>query len=156
VSRPAARLTIATAVTAVAAATALAAARWLYSVVTVHGPSMLPALADGDRLLARRCGAGRLQPGQLVIFREPGLPGLRPVWLTGAGQGRWVIKRVAAVPGDQVPDSVRPATGGALTVPRGCVVVLGDGPESQDSRHWGFIPASHVLGVGVRPLRSQR
>jgi signal peptidase I len=134
------------------AAAAVGVLRWLFAVVTVHGPSMEPALADGDRLLVRRCGAGRLRRSQLVIFREPGLKRRRPVWLTGAGQDVWVIKRVAAVAGDPVPASVRAAAGGECVVPRHAVVVLGDGPVSRDSRDWGFVPASHILGVGARRI----
>lgn len=130
-------------------ALSLAAVRWRYSVVTVRGPSMEPELSDGDTLLARRCGIRRVRRGQLVIFREPGLPGSRrPVWLTGAGQDRWVVKRVAAIPGDAVPDNVRPVVGGAVVVPSRRLVVLGNALSSADSRHWGFIPASHILGVG--------
>jgi signal peptidase I len=125
--------------------------RWCYAVVTVHGPSMEPALTDGDRLLARRCGLRRLRPGQLVIFHEPGLPGRRrPAWLTGASRDRWVVKRVAAIPGDPVPVSVRPAVGGTEIVPPRMIVVLGDATRSQDSRQWGFIPAGAILGAGTR------
>jgi signal peptidase I len=136
---------------AAAVAAAAGALRWRYAVVTVHGPSMEPALADGDRLLARRCGLRGLRPGQLVIFREPGLPDRRrPVWLTGAGRDHWVVKRVSAVPGDPVPASVRPAVSGVSVVPPQMVVVLGDAARSRDSRQWGFIPASAILGVGRR------
>jgi signal peptidase I len=134
-------------------AVAAAAVRWRYSVVTVHGSSMEPELADGDRVLARRCGMRRLRPGQLVIFSEPGLNHRRrPACLTGAGQDLWVIKRIAAIPGDPVPEIVRAAAGGAAVVPRRAVVVLGDAPSSRDSRQWGFIPASHILGVGSGKL----
>lgn len=143
------------AVTVVAAAAAIAAVgtlRWRYAVVTVHGSSMEPELADGDHLLARRCRFHRLRRGQLVLFREPGLPGRhRPAWLTWASRERWVVKRVAAIPGDPVPDSVRSAVEGAEFVPPRMIVVLGDAVvRSQDSRHWGFIPASAILGVGRR------
>ena len=124
--------------------------RWRYAVVTVRGPSMAPDLANGDQLLARRCAVGRLRPGDLVIFREPGLPRRRPVWLTGPGADLWVVKRVAAVAGDRVPDAVRPAAGAAAVVPPGAIVVLGSGPGSRDSRQWGFIPASQVFGRAAR------
>jgi signal peptidase I len=137
------------------AAVAVGTLRWRYAVVTVHGQSMEPELADGDRLLTRRCGLRRLRPGQLVIFREPGLPGRRrPAWLTGAGRDRWVVKRVAAVPGDPVPPAVRPAVAGTGVVPARMVVVLGDAARSQDSRQWGFIPARAILGAGRRLARS--
>jgi signal peptidase I len=127
--------------------------RWRYAVVTVHGASMEPDLADGDRLLCRRCGLRRLRRGQLVIFREPDLGECRrPAWLTGAARDKWVIKRVVAIPGDPVPDAVREAVGGTDTVPSGAVVVLGNALRSTDSRQWGFIPARNVLGTGWRRL----
>jgi DNA-binding SARP family transcriptional activator len=63
-----------------------------------------------------------------------------------------VIKRVAGVQGDEVPESVRDAVSGAVTVPAGMLVVLGDSPGSIDSRAWGFLPASQVLGTVVRRL----
>lgn len=134
-----------------AMALALAAVRWRYSVVTVRGASMAPDLVDGDRVLVRRCGLRGLRHGQLVIFREP-KPGqrTRPAWLTGAAaKNTWVIKRVAALPGDPVPESVRSATGDTDVVPPQCLVVLGSPSFSRDSRHWGFIPARQVLGVGI-------
>src|SRR3954463_10673767 len=56
----------------------------------VRGPSMVPALRDGDALLVRR--TARIRPGQVVVVRFPGVPGLsvkravRP-----AGDGWWVL-----------------------------------------------------------------
>ncbi len=135
-----------------ASAVVIGVLRWEFSVVTVHGPSMEPELADGDQVLARRCGLGHLRPGHLVLFREPGLHRRRrAAWLTGAGQDCWVIKRVAAIPGDPVPETVRVTAGVAAVVPARALVVLGDAPSaSRDSRLWGFIPASQILGVVVR------
>jgi signal peptidase I len=111
---------------------------------------MEPDLADGDRLLVRRCGLRGLHRGQLVVFSEPGLARRRPVWLTGAAANVWVIKLVAALPGDLVPDSVRPAADGTAVVPAGAIVVLGRTASSRDSRQWGFIPASQIFGVCQR------
>ncbi len=129
------------------------AVRWMYCVVAVTGTSLEPELAPGDRLLARRCGLRSLRLGEFVIIREPGLTGRRrrPVWLTSAGRDVWVVKRVAALPGDPVPAAVRTAAGTAL-VPRRTLVALGDRPDSRDSRQWGLIPASSVLGVCSRKL----
>jgi signal peptidase I len=56
------------------------------------------------------------------------------------------------VAGDAVPAGVRPAVDGAATVPPGMLVMLGDGTRSRDSRQWGFVPASQVLGVAMRRL----
>jgi signal peptidase I len=143
------RTPAAAAVLAVTAAVVVTAGvlRWRYALVTVSGPSMEPELANGDRLLARRCGLGRLRRGDLVIFREPGRYGWRPAWLSGAARQRWVIKRVAAIPGDPVPDAVRPAVSGAAVVPPRSIVVLGTAVRSRDSRQWGFITAQDILGV---------
>jgi signal peptidase I len=151
------RTAVAGVLAAVAVALAAGAVRWRYAVVTVRGPSMEPDLTDGDRVLVRRCGLRHLRRGQLVIFREPE-PGqrTRPAWLTGAAtKNTWVIKRVAALPGDPVPESVRAATGDADVVPPRSLVVLGSPSFSRDSRHWGLIPAREVLGVGTTrmPLR---
>jgi signal peptidase I len=137
---------------AVAVVAAIGAVRWCYCLVTVRGPSMEPDLADGDRLVVRRCGLRGLRRGRLVIFREPGLARRRSAWLMGAAQNLWVIKRVAALPGDLVPDVVRPAAGGRTVVPARAIVALGDTTGSRDSREWGFIPASHIFGVGWRPI----
>lgn len=145
-------------VLAVIAAVAVAARvlRWRYALVTVSGPSMEPELADGDRLLARRCGLRRLRRGDLVIFREPGPYGWRPAWLSGAAGQRWVIKRVAATPGDAVPDAVLPAVSGVTVVPPRSIVVLGNAARSRDSRQWGFITAQDILGVSRARLARQQ
>ncbi len=144
------------AVAAAAVVAAVGAVRWRYCVVTLRGSSMEPGLSDGDRLLARRCGLRGLRRGRLVVFREPGLARSRPAWRTGAAQDVWVIKRVAGLPGDLVPDAVRLAAGGTPTVPPGAIVVLGDSAVSRDSRQWGFVPASHVYGAGERRLSRGR
>jgi signal peptidase I len=113
-------------------------ARYLFLVVTVTGVSMAPALEPGDRVLVRRHRRAPVHVGDIVMFREP--------------HGRRAIKRVAALAGDLVPDSVRPATGGTEVVPPGMLVLLGDGVRSGDSREWGFIPASQAVGPVIRRL----
>nr|MDA8292624.1 nickel-type superoxide dismutase maturation protease [Actinomycetota bacterium] len=78
------------------------------------GPSMLPALAPGERLLVLRTRT--LRDGELVVVRDPHAP------------GRVLVKRVASV--------------GA-----GGLVVVGDNAgASRDSRHFGPVAASDVLG----------
>jgi Predicted transcriptional regulator len=55
----------------------------------IRGPSMVPALRDGDAVLV--CRTGRVRAGQVVVVRFPGVPGLsvkravRP-----DGDGWWV------------------------------------------------------------------
>ncbi|WP_405087351.1 S26 family signal peptidase [Microbispora sp. NBC_01389] len=70
------------------------------------------------------------------------------------GGTSWLIKRIAAVPGDRVPDQVMAGVRAAPgdLVPAGRLVVLGDDPASMDSRRWGYLRTDEVLGVVVRGL----
>lgn len=136
-------------------------------VVTVHGQSMVPALQQGDRILVvRRWLAGRPRKGQVVVFaitagpKEPDLaPDLREACY---------VKRVVATAGEtfsatlfanalpeimigsrrrpaQTPDQVQ-----SWSIPQGHLFVCGDNEEqSIDSRMWGPLPLSHVLGTMV-------
>jgi signal peptidase I len=120
---------------------------------------MKPAYLPGDSVLMRRRLRGTLQVGTVIVLSEPGAPrAARPRRLAGwpasrlAG-GSWVIKRVAAKPGDEVPPAVLDAVAGTSRVPPGKLVVLGDNTDhSADSRQWGFVSAGDVLGVVVRTL----
>jgi signal peptidase I len=134
----------------VAAVLALVVMRRRFVVVKVTGRSMAPALMPGDRVLVRRAAPGMLRVGLIVVFGQPRDECL--VWdgdQPTAGK-RWMIKRVAAVHGDAVPDVARPAVGDVAVVPPGMLVVLGDDAGSTDSRTWGFLPRDDVLGVAVR------
>ncbi|WP_375042600.1 S26 family signal peptidase [Actinomadura sp. NTSP31] len=133
------------------AAGALVAVGWARSrlvVVTVDGTSMLPTLRDGDRVLARRRPLDRVRRGDVVVLEPPSdgpyLPGP-----AGSDGPVWNVKRVAALPGDPVPPGI---TGEGGTVPDGSLVVLGDNPDSVDSRQRGPYPADRLLGVVVRRL----
>ena len=137
---------------AVCLTTAFAAVRRFFVVVRVTGTSMLPAFGPQDRVLVRRGAGTRMRAGAVAVLAEP-----RDVlsWrLTSPatpalGEVTWVIKRIAAVPGDAVPESVRAAASRADVVPDGMLVVLSDNPAGNDSRRWGFIAASRVLGPVV-------
>jgi signal peptidase I len=133
-----------------AIASALAGLAWLRRsllVVSVTGSSMLPAFRPGDRVLVRRRRPARLRCGAVIVFEEPGDPAA-----SRGGPRSWIIKRLAAIAGDAVPPAILPAVRGIPVVPPGMILVLGDGAVSKDSRHWGFVPASRVLGVVVRGL----
>jgi len=80
-------------IAAVAAAGAVVAAAgafvaWRPRRVVVHGASMEPALAEGDRLLVVR--SRRTAPGDVVALRDPRRP------------SRLLVKRVTSVAGDEV------------------------------------------------------
>lgn len=119
---------------------ALVAARRALTMVTVRGTSMAPTLADGQRVVARRCR--RYRAGDVIVFRAPG----RPVV---PGDPAWRVKRIAAVGLDPVPPWLSDAVPVA-TVPRDSVVVSGDNARSQDSRQLGFIPVSSIAGRVTR------
>ncbi len=56
----------------------------------VRGPSMVPALRDGDALLVWR--TGRVRAGQVVVVRFPGVPGLSVKRaIRREGGGWWVL-----------------------------------------------------------------
>jgi signal peptidase I len=132
-------------------------ARRRFAVVEVHGLSMSPALRPGDRVLVRVSSPRRLRVGSVLVFQRPRMVNFgwdpRPRGMVPGRGDRWVIKRVAALPGDPVPDVVRYSAGEAAVVPDGMLVALSDNADgSLDSRHWGFIPYDQVLGHVVRAL----
>ncbi|OKI81713.1 S26 family signal peptidase [Micromonospora sp. CB01531] len=148
---------------ALAAAGLLGAAGcWLrqrYLTVTVDGESMLPTYRPGERLLVRRVTPAAVRAGQVVVlsgFGQPRPAGARRAPAPDARRGpAWIIKRVAAVPGDPIPRDVAALHQAPGTrVPNGRVVVLGDNPgRSFDSRQSGYVTTDRLLGVVLRRLR---
>ncbi|MFF1915363.1 S26 family signal peptidase [Streptomyces sp. NPDC058239] len=130
--------------------------------VTIRGSSMEPAFRDGDRVLVLR--GRQLAVGQVVVVERPRKgprwtthPISRPAGPAPLAERHWLIKRIAAVPGDPVPpDQV--ATWGQTpesTVPVGKLVLLGDNAAaSYDSRQAGYFQAERVLGTVL--FRSRR
>jgi signal peptidase I len=132
-----------------AAGLVVVAVRRTYVVTTVRGISMAPTLHPGDRLLVRRRPARRVRTGDVVVFRD-GFQ-VRP----DAG---WVVKRVAAVPGEALPAGQVPERiAGDRVVPAGQLVVAGDNPAASfDSRQFGYLPGEWLLGTVVRALSTHR
>ena len=137
------------AVLALALAGAVAIRRRLV-VVEVVGDSMSPTYSSGDRLLVRR--TRRVRAGDVVIaqHQQDDRRDLR----TGPLTTTWLVKRLVALPGDAVPESVTAAAGGQRSVPDGMAVLLGEDPASADSRTWGFVPLADIAGVVVSRLGS--
>ncbi len=124
-------------------------------IVTVRGRSMEPTYTSGQRLLVLRRRLAAVRRGQVVVIATPASWSGPDDGATGAG-GTWLVKRVAAVPGDSLGGhGPLPGTDGAAVVPAGHLLLLGDNPErSHDSRHVGFFPAGQLLGVVARPIRA--
>ncbi len=137
-------------------------ARHRFLVVTVRGDSMLPALHDGDVVLARRCRLAELRVGDVVIIRwaDPKTP------VVGQQAPQWMVKRVVALPGDPVPRSVREAAVGVPAevaaavagaaaapevVPEGSLIVFGDN-GGYDSRVFGLLNGARPRAVVVRAV----
>lgn len=135
---------------------AVALARRCFVVVRVVGVSMEPTLLANDLVLVRRNGGHGIQAGVLVVFPQPlGFP--PPRWHSAESSAKlsgrpWMIKRVAAADGDEIPEIARRAVGGIPVVPPGMLVVLGDNIQSADSRVWGFLPEADVIGPVVWQL----
>ncbi|HCT81604.1 MAG TPA: hypothetical protein DGG94_07370 [Micromonosporaceae bacterium] len=105
---------------------------------------MAPAFDDGDRVLVRRLHASGVHAGDVVVLRRP--------WRGGgqADSSALLIKRAVAIAGDPVPAQAHAALEtGAVKVPAGAVVVLGDNPASEDSKQWGFVNMNALVGVVV-------
>ncbi len=123
----------------------------------VQGTSMLPLLADGERIIVNKLSY-RLRPierGEVVVFWYPRDPSVS------------FIKRVLGRPGDTVEtrrgqlfvngqrvqeDYVRrnfrdEETLAPVVVPPGYYYVLGDHrSSSNDSRSWGEVPERYIYG----------
>lgn len=135
----------------------------------VTSNSMLPTVAAGDWVVvaARRPGAEvPIDRGDVVLFRFP---------FGGTGKA---IKRVVAVPGDEVrtagpdvvlvngevasrawseqhaEDSGEKSSDAAVRIPEGYVYILGDNARSSiDSRFLGLLPRAEVLGKVAAVIR---
>ncbi len=133
----------------------LVAARRFVLLVEVQGDSMLPTMSDGDRALAVRTGSRLVRKGTVVVARSPGSSDSSsedPFDDCGRPTTPWVIKRVAALPGDPAPSvtlpyATAPDPHAALApIPAGHYYLLGDAAACIDSRIWGPLPADQILG----------
>lgn len=140
-----------------AAPAAAIAVLWLWvavPVVRISGPSMAPALHDGDFVCVLRLGAAPAR-GDIVL---------------AAVGGKWAVKRVVGLAGDAIDwRGGRPFRNGSpadgawrlapagrpsgadrpppVTVPPGHLYLLGDNRDaSDDSRRWGPVPDTAIVG----------
>jgi signal peptidase I len=141
-----------------ATAVALIARTLFVQVYAIPSASMVPTLQPGDQIVVTpyrlpwRVSDPRR--GEVVVFRRGGAP------------AAFFVKRVIAVPGDHLemrqgrvlidgrtlaePYRLDDSANGELApeiVPAGFYFVMGDHREdSIDSREWGFVPRSSVVG----------
>ncbi|HET7706344.1 MAG TPA: signal peptidase I [Thermoanaerobaculia bacterium] len=138
------------------------AVRAVARIYSVPSASMSPTLRPGDHIVVTRYLSDRPGRGDVVVFHHP------------AGR-ELTVKRIVGIPGDlvegregQLRISGRVlnepyATAGESMhippqlVPAGYVFVLGDNrTDSWDSRHWGPLPDSLVVGRARIILWSSR
>jgi signal peptidase I len=133
---------------------------FLYQPVKVEGTSMMPALADQERIFINKFSYrfGSIERGDLVVFWFP------------ADTSKSYIKRVIGLPGDTVeivngevrvngqpieepyvPGEYRDhGTMPPVRVPPAHYFVLGDHrSSSNDSRSWGTVHRSFIYGKAV-------
>ena len=128
----------------------------------VPSPSMTPTLQTGDRIIVDKLSS-TIRRGDIVVFhRAPGDHDPRyPI----------LVKRVIGLPGETISQRgptiyvdgqpvaqpwLPPVTGicadpsppvPTTTIPPGRYFVMGDcRGDSEDSRYWGTVPASYIVG----------
>ncbi len=126
---------------------------WPIARFVVADASMEPALVAGDRLLVLQwlCPWSSLHARDIVVLHDPERPGHYLVKRVAVGPGdRWVAGAQAGLAHGRVPE--------AAWVPPGAYVVLGDNQTaSRDSRHFGPVPESSIVGRVVwRYLPAER
>lgn len=140
---------------------------FLFTPIVVEGVSMMPTLADGDKMIVNKIGYSIGEPKRfdIIVFHAP--------------EQKDYIKRIIGLPGDEVAyendvlyingeafeepyldqykqeamelpltdDFVLEDKIQATVVPEGHVFVLGDNRrKSKDSRHIGAVPMEEVIG----------
>ena len=135
---------------------------FIYQPVKVEGTSMMPALADQERIFINkftyRFGIAKVERGDMVVFWFPG------------DLTKSYIKRVIGLPGDTVeidhgtvlvngrplvedyiPEDYRDSQSLPLErIEADRYFVLGDHrSSSSDSRSWGTVPRTYIYGKAV-------
>lgn len=134
----------------------------VFMVVSVKGSSMYDTLSDGDLLFANKLSS--VSRGDVVVIHDPeidnealikrviGLGG-DELWTVNGyvyitytdSQGERVTERLVE---DYVYREGTTKMSGKITVPEGCIFVMGDNrTASSDSRFFGAVKLSSVMGV---------
>jgi signal peptidase I len=130
------------------------AVRGALHIYAIPSASMAPTLEPGDQIVVTPYFRGLPERGHVVVFES------------SSERGQLLVKRVIGTPGDLVdsrlgsvrigghtlaePYILRPASAGAIDaqiVPADSYFVLGDNrDDSLDSRSWGVVPRSRIVG----------
>lgn len=115
-----------------------------FKTVEVSGPSMESTLKNHQRVLVSKAYwlVGPIRDNDIIVFPDP------------HGKSD-IIKRVKWMAGEDVDWHWRPISapgeGEHYLVPDGFVYVLGDNrPKSEDSRKFGFVDMSTIVGKVVK------
>ncbi|MFL6247034.1 MAG: signal peptidase I [Thermoanaerobaculia bacterium] len=123
-------------------------------IYAIPSESMAPTLKTGDQIVVTRYFRSAPRRGDVIVFASVTAP------------GELMVKRVIATPGDLIdsrlgrvrisgytlpePYVLRAGTTGAVpaqVIPAESYFVMGDNREdSSDSRSWGVVPRSRVVG----------
>ncbi|MER5643551.1 S26 family signal peptidase [Streptosporangium sp. NPDC002524] len=124
-----------------------------FILVTIDGSSMEPHLRNGQKVLVSRIHRRWIQRGTCVLLDTSKLSA-RVRRATG---GVRMVKRVAAIPGENVPEHLVEQIASQLcpVVPMEQFFLLGDNRNrSYDSRDMGYVPRASIVGVIVHTLMS--
>lgn len=139
---------------------------YVFQTFFIPSGSMEPTLQIGDRIVVSKLSVefGTIHRGDILVFRAP-----RAVASDCGDSVSDLVKRVIGLPGEQLTSKgntiyvngrplAQPWTHneplfrqiGKVTVPANHYFMMGDNePNSCDSRWWGSIPRSSVIGKAV-------
>lgn len=150
-------------VLAIAVLVSLLVRTYVFQTFSIPSGSMEPTLQVGDRILVSKLSVefGTIHRGDILVFKAP--PDVRSDCGDDVAD---LVKRVIGLPGDHLTSKgntiyvngsplKQPWTHnepifrhiGRVTVPANHYFMMGDNePNSCDSRYWGSIPRSSVIG----------
>jgi len=140
---------------------------YVFQTFYIPSVSMVPTLQVGDRIIVSKLSAtfGDINRGDVIVFKHPP----REQCGGDTGPNSDLVKRVIGMPGDELTSRNNriyvngkklvehwehaPDLGseiGYVKVPKGHYFMMGDNrPSSCDSRMWGTLPESLVVGKVV-------
>jgi len=140
---------------------------YVFQTFYIPSVSMVPTLQVGDRIIVSKLSTafGDINRGDVIVFKHPP----REQCGGDTGPNSDLVKRIIGMPGDELTSrnntiyvngkklvenwQHEPNLGsdiGYVTVPKGQYFMMGDNrPSSCDSRMWGTLPESLIVGKVV-------